>query len=67
MDIGISYDEANLITMRITAQKGTRIIMKRILALALVSILSASCQAQQHPGAEEFAARAASEYDLDQE
>lgn len=41
--------------------------MKRILALALVSILSASCQAQQHPGAEEFAARAASEYDLDQE
>jgi len=41
--------------------------MKRILTLALVSILSTSCFAQQHPGAEEFAAKAASEYDLDQE
>ena len=41
--------------------------MKRILALALVSILSTSCLAQQHPGAEEFAAKAASEYNLDQE
>ena len=34
-------------------------MMKRFLALALVSILSTSCLAQQHPGAEEFAARAA--------
>ena len=41
--------------------------MKRFLSLALVSILSASCLAQQHPGAEEFAARAAEEYGLDQE
>lgn len=41
--------------------------MKRILTLALVSILSTSCFAQQHPGAEEFAARAASEYELNQE
>jgi len=41
--------------------------MKRIFSLALVSILSASCLAQQHPGAEEFAARAASEYQLDSE
>jgi membrane-bound lytic murein transglycosylase B len=41
--------------------------MKRILALALVSILSTSCLAQQHPGAEEFAAKAAAEYGLDQE
>ena len=41
--------------------------MKRILALALVSIISASCQAQQHPGAEEFAAKAAAEHELDQE
>jgi membrane-bound lytic murein transglycosylase B len=41
--------------------------MKRILTLAMVSILSASCMAQEHPGAEEFAAKAASEYDLDQE
>ena len=41
--------------------------MKRILTLALVSILSTSCLAQQHPGAEEFAAEAAAEYELDQE
>jgi membrane-bound lytic murein transglycosylase B len=41
--------------------------MKKFLALALVSILSTSCLAQQHPGAEEFAAKAASEYDLNQE
>lgn len=41
--------------------------MKRIFSLALVSILSTSCLAQQHPGAEEFAARAADEYALDTE
>ncbi len=41
--------------------------MKRMITLALVSILSASCQAQQHPGAEEFAARAAAEIQLDQQ
>ncbi len=41
--------------------------MKRILTLALVSILSTSCLAQQHPGAEEFAAKAAAEYNLDQQ
>ena len=41
--------------------------MKRILTLAMVSILSASCLAQQHPGAEEFAAKAASEYGLNQD
>ena len=41
--------------------------MKRILALALVSILSTSCFGQQHPGAEEFAARAAEEYQLNPE
>jgi len=40
--------------------------MKRILTLSLVLLLSASCQAQQHPGAEEFAARAASEHGMDQ-
>ena len=39
--------------------------MKRLLALTLVSILSTSCMAQQHPGAEEFAARAAEEHGLD--
>jgi len=39
--------------------------MKRLFSLALVSILSTSCLAQQHPGAEEFAARAAAEYPLD--
>jgi membrane-bound lytic murein transglycosylase B len=43
------------------------IFMKRIFSLALVSILSASCLAQQHPGAEEFAAKAAAEYQLDRE
>ena len=41
--------------------------MKRILTLALVSILSTSCLAQQHPGAEEFAAKAAAEYNPDQQ
>lgn len=41
--------------------------MKRILSLALVSVLSTSCLAQQHPGAEEFAAMAAAEYGLDPE
>jgi len=41
--------------------------MKRIFSLVLVSILSASCLAQQHPGAEDFAARAADEYELDPE
>ena len=41
--------------------------MKRMITLALVSILSASCLAQQHPGAEEFAARAAAEVQLDQQ
>jgi membrane-bound lytic murein transglycosylase B len=39
--------------------------MKRIFTLSLVLILSTSCLAQQHPGAEEFAAKAAAEYDLD--
>ena len=41
--------------------------MKWILTLALVSILSASCLAQQHPGADEFAAKAAAEHGLDPE
>ena len=40
--------------------------MKRILTLALVFVLSTSCMAQQHPGAEEFAAKMASENGLDQ-
>jgi membrane-bound lytic murein transglycosylase B len=43
----------------------TLITMKRALTLALVCLLSASCQAQQHPGVEEFAARVAAENDLD--
>src|SRR5210317_777122 len=67
MAIVISYDDENLITMRTAMNKGTLIPMKRILSLALVSVLSASCLAQQHPGAEEFAARAAAEYELDSE
>ena len=40
--------------------------MKRILTLTLVLILSTSCLAQQHPGAEEFAEKMASESGLDQ-
>ena len=40
-------------------------LIKRALTLTLICLLSASCQAQQHPGAEEFAARAAEEYGLD--
>lgn len=40
--------------------------MKRILALIVVSIVSTSCMAQQHPGAETFAAEAAAEHGLDQ-
>ena len=43
--------------------------MKRMIMLALVSTLSASCYAEQepvqHPGAEAFAARAAEEHQLD--
>ena len=45
---------------------GIQLFMKRILALTLVLILSTSCLAQQHPGAEEFAAKAAAESGLDQ-
>ena len=41
--------------------------MKRILTLALVSILSTSCMAQEHPGAEEFAEKLASQNGLDKE
>lgn len=39
--------------------------MKRILILVLVLILNTACVAQEHPGAEEFAAKAASENGLD--
>jgi membrane-bound lytic murein transglycosylase B len=39
--------------------------MKQIITLAAVSVLSASCLAQSHPGAEEFAARAAKEHGFD--
>jgi membrane-bound lytic murein transglycosylase B len=51
--------------MRTEVNKGTRLTMKRLITLALVSILSTSCLAQQHPGVEEFAAKAAAEYNLD--
>ncbi len=40
--------------------------MQRILTLALVLILNTSCLAQQHPGAEEFAAKVASQDGLNQ-
>ncbi len=39
--------------------------MKQILILAMVMILSTSCVAQDHPGAEEFAKRAAAQSGLD--
>lgn len=58
--------EENQIKMWSVELKGTRLEMKQIFTLALVLILSTSCLAQQHPGAEEFAARAASEHGLDQ-
>jgi membrane-bound lytic murein transglycosylase B len=48
-------------------QQERLILMKRIFSLALVSVLSASCLAQQHPGADEFAARAAEKYGMDPE
>jgi membrane-bound lytic murein transglycosylase B len=50
--------------MRLAMHYGNLILMKRALGLLLVSFLSASCQAEQHPGAEEFAARAAAEHEL---
>ncbi len=40
-------------------------IVKRLLLLALVSVLSTACLAQQHPGAEAFAEKAAREHNLD--
>jgi membrane-bound lytic murein transglycosylase B len=40
-------------------------MLKRALVLAMVSILSTSCLAQQHPGAEAFAAKVAQEHGLD--
>jgi membrane-bound lytic murein transglycosylase B len=52
--------------MQLAVLKRTQLFMKRILTLALVLILSTSCLAQQHPGAEEFAAKVASESGLNQ-
>jgi len=40
--------------------------MNRILTLALVLIMSTACRAEEHPGAVEFAAKAASEQQMDQ-
>ncbi len=52
--------------MQIAALKETQLLMQRTLTLALVLILSTSCMAQQHPGAEEFAAKVAAERGLNQ-
>jgi len=41
--------------------------MIRMITLAMILILSSACQAKQHPGAEEFADKASSEYELNQE
>jgi membrane-bound lytic murein transglycosylase B len=40
-------------------------MLKRAVALALVSVLSTACLAQQHPGADAFAEQVASEHGLD--
>jgi len=47
--------------------RGNWIIVKRIVWLTLAAVLSASCFAEQHPGAEEFAKKAAEEYQLDEQ
>jgi membrane-bound lytic murein transglycosylase B len=41
--------------------------MYRIYTLALILILSASCMAEQHPGAEEFANKVAAEHEMNAE
>lgn len=41
--------------------------LNRIFLLALISISSASCYAQEHPGAEDFARKAAEEHALDEQ
>jgi membrane-bound lytic murein transglycosylase B len=45
--------------------KGTFCTVKRWTVLFLVSALSTACFAEQHPGAEEFAQKAAAEHQLD--
>ena len=42
-------------------------ILKRLVVLGGVSLLSTSCLAEQHPGVEAFAKKAAGEYQLDQQ
>jgi membrane-bound lytic murein transglycosylase B len=51
--------------MRAEHEQGKSNMLKRALLLAVVSILSSACQAQQHPGAEAFAEKAAAEHGLD--
>jgi membrane-bound lytic murein transglycosylase B len=46
---------------------GTIEAMYRIFTLSLILILSASCMAEQHPGAEAFASKAAAEHQLNNE
>ncbi|MBT8064770.1 MAG: lytic murein transglycosylase B [Xanthomonadales bacterium] len=50
--------------MPVASLRGSLLNIKRIMALALVSVLSASCLAQQHPGAADFAAKAETEHGL---
>ncbi len=56
----------NQTKMQLALLTGTQLFMKRILTLALVLVVNTSCLAQQHPGAEEFAAQVASEVGLNQ-
>jgi membrane-bound lytic murein transglycosylase B len=62
----MTRSDENQIKMQATLLKGTPLFMKRILTLTLILVLNASCLAQQHPGAEEFAASAATESGLDE-
>ena len=41
--------------------------MQRLVWLTLLSAASTSCLAEHHPGAEEFAKKAAAEYQLDEQ
>ena len=53
--------------LNLDALQGYVYIVNRLVLLALVSVSSTSCFAEQHPGAEAFARKAADEHQLDQQ
>lgn len=53
--------------MQLAIMRGQLKTLNRLILLSLVSVLSSSCFAQQHPGAEAFAEKAAAEHQLDQQ